>query len=285
VVRMLAPEAAARAAQVLVVEDDAVDGAEVVAMLARSDMTARHVSTVRGALDALRNERYACMVLDLGLPDGDGLALLESPGAEGLKSTPPVVVHTARALTREETRRIEDYAEAVVVKDGRSSERLLEEVRLFVHHLKHAAAKNGERRRPPARTSTRLEGRRILVADDDMRTVYAVSALLRARGAEVMVADTGREALQVLNDHPDIAAVLMDVMMPEMDGYQAMRQLRTDARFAALPVIALTAKAMKGERERCVAAGATAYLAKPVEVERLFEMLEACLPERKSDGC
>jgi signal transduction histidine kinase/DNA-binding response OmpR family regulator len=283
VVKMLAPDAG-RSAHVLVVEDDADDGAEVVQMLAGADLTARHVSTVRGALDALRSERYACMVLDLGLPDGDGLALLESLGAEGLKSTPPVVVHTARALTREETRRIEEYAEAVVVKDGRSSERLLEEVRLFVHHLKHGAARNGGRRVSPPRGSTRLEGRRILVADDDMRTVYAVSALLRARGAEVLVADTGREALQVLDRNPDIAAVLMDVMMPEMDGYQAMRQLRGDARFVALPVIALTAKAMKGERERCIEAGATDYLAKPVEVERLFEMLDACLPERRADA-
>jgi CheY-like chemotaxis protein len=279
VVQMLVPGAAGDAGRVLVVEDDAIDGAEVVEMLARAGLVARRVSTVRGTIEALRSDRYACMVLDLGLPDGDGLALLETLARERPGDTPAVVVHTARALTREEARRIEAYAEAVVVKDGRSSERLLEEVRLFVHHLGTEGKARPRRPSPMAALSTRLEGRRILVADDDMRTVYAVTALLRARGAEVVVADSGREALEVLDRHPDVAAVLMDVMMPEMDGYEAMRRLRRDARFASLPVIALTAKAMKGERERCIEAGATNYLAKPVDVDQLFAMLDASLSE------
>jgi len=190
---------------------------------------------------------------------------------------PPVVVHTGRSLTREETRRIEKYAEAVVLKDGHSATRLIEEVRLFVQHLREEGPKHALAPQTKALPDVSLRGQRILVADDDMRTVYALSALLRGKGAEVLVAENGREALEVLGAHPDVSAVLMDVMMPEMDGYEALRRLRTDSRFSRLPAIALTAKAMKGERERCLAAGASEYLAKPIDPGRLLTALQGIL--------
>jgi CheY-like chemotaxis protein len=142
-------------------------------------------------------------------------------------------------------------------------------------------------RRPAAQRSSqplRLEHRKLLLVDDDMRTVYALSAVLRAKGAEVLVADTGRAALDALAQHPDVELVLMDIMMPEMDGYEAIRRLRLDPRFAQLPVIALTAKAMKGDREKCLEVGATDYLAKPIDPENLAVILRERLPEARSNG-
>jgi CheY-like chemotaxis protein len=217
------------------------------------------------------------VILDLGLPDMDGLAVLEALRKHPGGNTPRVVVHTGRALTKKETQELETYAEAVIMKDGRSAERLLDEMRLFVRHLHEKLPRAAQLKveetvnhhhQPVGDVS--LNGVRILLAEDDMRTVYAISALLRGKGAEVLVADNGREAVDLLQANPGVHAVLMDVMMPEMDGYDAMRLIRKEARFAKLPVIALTAKAMKGERERCIEAGASEYLTKPVDIKQLL---------------
>ena len=167
-----------------------------------------------------------------------------------------------------------------MLKEGRSTERLLEEIRMFIQHLKEGLSRRARAPLGPLRmnpSDIHLEKRKILIVDDDMRTIYALSALLRAKGADVSVADTGVAALEALEQCPDTEAVLMDVMLPEMDGYEAMRRIRGDARFARLPVIALTAKAMKGERERCLEAGASDYLSKPIEAERLMHLLTSWL--------
>ena len=284
VVETLAPQTIERARRILVVEDDAVRGETLVERLEGEGLQVRYVQSGSAALEALERDKFSCIVLDLGLPDMDGLGLLERLRSRTDIETPPVVVHTGRALTKEETRRLEAYAEAVVLKEGRSTERLLEEIRMFIQHVKA--------RLPSSRTFTplvpavdvHLEKRRILLVDDDMRTVYALSALLRAKGAEVLTADTGRAALEMLGEHPDTEGVLMDVMMPEMDGYEAMRRIRQDARFERLPVIALTAKAMKGEREKCIEAGASDYLSKPIDADQLLTMLQAWLEESQPDA-
>jgi CheY-like chemotaxis protein len=188
-------------------------------------------------------------------------------------------------LSKKEAQQLESYAQAVVMKDGNSAERLLEEVRLFVHHIKDRALPSEPSTQLESPTnSISLEGVKILLAEDDMRTVYALSALLRGKGATVLVADTGREALDVLRGNPDVQAVLMDIMMPEMDGYQAIRTLRQDARFAKLPVIALTAKAMKGERERCLEIGASDYMTKPVSSDGLLVRLSSWLTTDVNHG-
>jgi CheY-like chemotaxis protein len=190
---------------------------------------------------------------------------------------PPVLVYTARALSKAEVQRLEAYADAVVLKEGPAAERLINEVRLFARRLAEGRPAKRKLSAVAATALMRLEGHKILIADDDMRTVYALSALLRARGAEVVVADTGLAALNVLSEQPDVDLVLMDIMMPEMDGFEAMRRLRKEARFHELPVIALTAKAMRVDREQCMQAGATDYLAKPIEADRLLGMVHARL--------
>jgi CheY-like chemotaxis protein/signal transduction histidine kinase len=277
-IRLLVRSPEAAGSRVLVVEDEATQAGAVVELLRSAGLDAEHVTSARAALDTLGRERFGCMVLDLGLPDMDGLGLLETLRTRPDVPMPRVVVHTGRSLTREEIRRLEAYAEAVVVKGGNSGERLLEEVRLFVEHVRDGAPRPlalGAHTEPLPDVS--LEGKRILLADDDMRTVYALSALLRGKGADVIVAENGREALELLGLNPDVNLVLMDVMMPEMDGYEALRRMRADGRFGALPAIALTAKAMKGEKERCLAAGASDYLAKPVDPGRLLRTLSGIL--------
>ena len=280
VVETLAPQTIERSRRILVVEDDTSRGERLVERLEGEGLQVRYVQNAGAALQALEHDKFSCMVLDLGLPDVDGLGFLERLRARTDIETPPVVVHTGRALTKDETRRLEEYAEAVVLKEGRSTERLLEEIRMFIQNVK--ARLPASRTFAPPRVplaDVHLAKRRILLVDDDMRTVYALSALLRAKGAEVFTADTGRAALEMLGEHPDTEGVLMDVMMPEMDGYEAMRRIRQDPRFERLPVIALTAKAMKGEREKCIEAGASDYLTKPIDADQLLTMLQAWLTE------
>jgi signal transduction histidine kinase/DNA-binding response OmpR family regulator/HAMP domain-containing protein len=270
--------------RVLIVEDDADQSESLAEMLAESQLETRQAHTAEAAMQALASEQFACVVLDLGLPDADGLRLLERVQARPDISLPPVVVHTARALSRDEARYIRRYAEAVVLKGGRSAERIVDEVRLFANQVRDKLPRPSRpSSRPPVGTAlsrdVTLDGAKILIADDDMRTVYALSALLRGKGAEVVIAETGREALRLLDAASDVQLVLMDIMMPDMDGYEAMRQLRAQQRFAKLPVIALTAKAMRGERERCHEAGASDYMTKPVDPGSLLQTLSRWLSE------
>jgi CheY-like chemotaxis protein len=258
--------------RILVVEDDAFLLEAMVDKLTDERLEVHRAPTAREAREAIATRHFDCMILDLSLPDMDGLELLEALDRDGTADRPAVVIYTARSLTKGETRRLETYAEAIVLKDGLSSDRLIDEVRLFMQRLKTGLG----RRRPTAvatPTDTRLAGKKVLVVDDDMRTVYALSATLMAKGADVLVADTGRTAIENVFSTPDIAVVLMDMMMPEMDGYEAMQRIRADSRFRALPIIALTAKAMVGDRDKCLAAGATDYMAKPIDPDRLISII------------
>jgi CheY-like chemotaxis protein/signal transduction histidine kinase len=278
-VRELTPPNEGGARRILIVEDSVLEGDSLCELLRRADFDARRVGSAREALDALEQSSFGCMILDLGLPDMDGLAVLETLRARGSADAPRVIVHTGRALNKREVQQLEAYAEAVVLKEGNSAARLLEEIRLFVSHVKDRLSPQARAQISPAPLSIDVSfvGKTLLLAEDDMRTVYALSALLGSKGARVIVADTGRELLKLLDAHPDVDAVLMDIMMPEMDGYEATRLLREDARFSKLPVIALTAKAMKGERERCIEAGASDYLTKPIDSEKLLRTLNGWL--------
>jgi signal transduction histidine kinase/CheY-like chemotaxis protein len=267
----LAPSAPRR---VLVVEDDSQLGSSLVKLLSEQGLSAICVRTGGEGLEALRGQSFACMILDLGLPDIDGLELLVRMENDASLPKVPVIVYTGRALNRAEARRLEAYTAGIVLKDEGSVARLLDEVRLFVEQLERRAPV-GEDAQPSPQDN--LEGKKVLVADDDMRTAYALSALLRDRGVDVLVAENGRAAVNMLANDNGVDAVIMDVMMPEMDGYEAMREIRKDARYQSLPIIALTAKAMKDDRVRCLEAGASEYMTKPIDGDRLLSVLHAWL--------
>jgi CheY-like chemotaxis protein len=276
VVESLAPPRKDRPCSILVVEDTAASDASLMRALANENVAARRVGSAREALEALEQERFPCMIIDLALPDMDGLELVESLQERRGADMPSIVVYTSRPLHKAEAKRLEAYADAVIVRDGASAERLVDEIRLFVRRLRDGLTRRPEDGRLVA-SDVSLAGRKVLLVDDDMRTVYALSAALRAKGVEVIVGDTGKAALAALDERPDIEAVLMDIMMPELDGYEATRQIRRDARFQKLPIIALTAKAMKGDREKCIEAGASDYLSKPIDAARLLTMLHSWL--------
>jgi signal transduction histidine kinase/CheY-like chemotaxis protein/HAMP domain-containing protein len=263
--------------RILVVESDPDAATSLVSKLRGDEMEARAVTTAQAAFELLRVERFACMILDL---DVDGLALLHRLKDELEADAPAVIVHTARPLNEAEASWLETYAEATVMNDGPEIEPLLDEVRSFMQRLKHGPPANDSMASIPLR----LDGRKLLLVDDDMRNLYALSALLRAKGAEVLIADNGRAALDQLALRPDVELVLMDMMMPEMDGYEAIQRIRRDPRFARLPIVALTAKAMKGDREKCVEIGATDYLAKPVDAKHLAALLREHLSQPRSKG-
>jgi CheY-like chemotaxis protein len=282
VVESLAPRPAARPCRVLIVQLGPEAEGWLPDQLRREGFEPHQVETAEAALEALSSEQFDCAILDPAHPELKGLDLLRTLEERG-KRLPSVVVYTQRALTKEETHRLQAYAEASVVKEGASAERLRDVVRLFARRLNEG---RGPRPRTPPRvppSPVRLDARRILVVEDDMRTAFALSATLRSKGAEVLVADTGRAALETLGRDPDIDAVLMDIMMPEMDGYEAMRRIRQNPGLRALPIIALTAKAMKGDDRRSLEAGATAYLPKPVDAERLLGLLDAHLSGGQDD--
>jgi len=234
------------------------------------------------SLAALRQKNFDCMILDLGLPDMTGFDLLSRMGAENNLDMPPVIVYTGKELTREEELELRKHAETIIIKGVKSAERLLDEVSLFLHKTVSSlpAAKREMIISLHAQDGV-LSGKTILLVDDDMRNLFALSKILSEKGLNVLKAEDGRKALALLNDHPEIALVLLDIMMPVMDGYQAAREIRKQPRFFDLPIIALTAKALKDDRNKCIEAGANDYLSKPVDVERLFSMLRVWLYRRE----
>jgi CheY-like chemotaxis protein len=263
--------------RVLIVEDDPILRNNTVELIGNGDAVIDEAETGARALQLLRENRYDCVVLDLRLPDMDGRELLRALADEGV-ALPPIVVHTGAELSDEEEASLREQTEAIVVKDTRSPERLLDEVSLFLHRV---VSQMPEKQRRIIHdlydTDARLRGRKVLVVDDDMRTTFAVAKLLSDHGMQPLKAADGARALKLLDEHPDTAIVLMDIMMPIMDGYETMRRIRKQERLKKLPIIALTAKAMPEDREKCIAAGASDYLPKPVDVNRLFSMMRVWL--------
>jgi HAMP domain-containing protein/CheY-like chemotaxis protein/signal transduction histidine kinase len=270
--------ASARRKRLLVVEDNPAEQMTIQALLGSDDIDVSVAATGVEALTALGKEPFDCVVLDLRLPDMSGFDVLEC-----LRDTPslndlPVVVFTGKELSSEEDARLHTLARSVVVKGVESPERLLDETALFLHRV--IADLPAEKQKMLDRlhhSDEALTGRKVLVVDDDVRNIFALSSVLERRGMLVLTAGTGREAIATLESTPDVAIVLMDIMMPEMDGYETMQVIRQNAMFARLPIIALTAKAMKGDREKCLEAGASEYLAKPVNTEQLLSALRRWL--------
>ncbi|HEX3759100.1 MAG TPA: response regulator, partial [Kofleriaceae bacterium] len=260
--------------RVLVVEHDRLAREATERLLAGDGVEIATADTAASALAQLTEITFDCMVLDLELPDRPGLELLGELARGEQYAFPPVIIYSARPLAQDEVHALERFSRSIVIKDARSPERLLDEVTLFLHQVESQLAPDRQRMLRDARSrDAALDGRRILVVEDDVRNVFALSNLLEPRGAVVEIARNGREALDRLAAHPDVDLVLMDIMMPEMDGLEATRRLRQEPRFARLPVIALTAKAMADDRERCLAAGASDYIAKPLDVDKLLSLV------------
>jgi CheY-like chemotaxis protein len=218
------------------------------------------------------------MVLDLKLPKMTGFDLLEKVKSDPRFRGLPVIVYTGKQLSRREETKLKRYAETIVVKDARSPERLLDETSLFLHRVESKLPDEKRRMLEQLHNVDELfAGKKVLVVDDDVRNVFARASALEATGMEVLFAENGREGIQTLTANPDVDLVLMDVMMPELDGYETTRAVRELPQFKQLPIIALTAKAMKGDRERSIAAGASDYITKPVDTDQLLSLMRVWL--------
>jgi len=269
-----------RMRRLLVVEDDAVQRDSICALLGGPDLQTVAVGTVREALEQLRGSTFDCVVTDLTLPDASGYELLETMADDEAYAFPPVIVYTGRSLTDDEEQRLRKHSSSIIVKGARSPERLLDEVTLFLHQVESEMPAERQRVLRQARDREALfEGRRILIVEDDVRNIFALSSVLEPKGAEIVIARNGREALEKLEAERAVDLVLMDIMMPEMDGLTATREIRKRGQWQKLPIIALTAKAMKDDQERCLAAGANDYIAKPLDIEMLLSLLRVWMPK------
>jgi CheY-like chemotaxis protein/signal transduction histidine kinase/HAMP domain-containing protein len=267
-----------RRKRLLVVEDDRAEQTSIAELLGHDDIEIVAAGTGTEALSTLRQEPCDCVVLDLRLPDMSGFEVLEELRGDTALSDVPVVVFTGRELSAEEDAKLHTMARSIVVKGVESPERLLDETALFLHRVVTELPPAKQRMLERLTSSDEdLVGRTVLLVDDDARNIFALSSVLERRGMHVLTATTGSEAIAMVESTPDLAIVLMDIMMPEMDGFQTMRAIRDKPGFRRLPIVALTAKAMKGDRERCMEAGASDYLAKPVNTEQLLSALRMWL--------
>jgi CheY-like chemotaxis protein len=264
--------------RLLVVEDNAAEQLSISELLGHDDIEIEAAQSGQEALTALRREPFDCVVLDLRLPDMSGFDVLQELQKENPLSEVPVIVFTGRELSAEEDAQLHTMARSIVVKGVESPERLLDETALFLHRVVTELPPEKQRMLERLNSSDEdLVGRKVLLVDDDARNIFALSSVLERHGMNVLTATTGREAIELIAANSDISLVLMDIMMPEMDGYETIQHIRARGAFRRLPIVALTAKAMKGDREKCLEAGASDYLAKPVNTEQLLTMLRMWL--------
>ncbi|MCK6605552.1 MAG: response regulator [Ignavibacteriaceae bacterium] len=261
----------------LVIEDDKGLQKGIRKLIEYSDINIDTAMTGEEAIEKLRNNSYGCVILDLGLPDMSGFELLERLEKAAV-NVPPIVVYTGKDLSKEEEARLREYAESIIIKGVRSEERLIDEVSLFLHRV---VSELPEKQRKMIlnlhESDSIFKDKKILIADDDMRNVFALSRYLGEKGIKLLKAEDGRKALELLEKEPDVDLVLMDIMMPVMDGWEAIKKIREQPAFSRLPIIAVTAKAMKKDYEKCIEVGASDYLPKPIDLHRLFSMLRVWL--------
>ncbi len=263
--------------QILLVEDHQAQSEALKDMMQKQGITVDQAFDGASALEKLNINEYQCVILDLNLPDISGLDLLDKIKATDKFSGLPVIVNTAMELDKTSVNRLMQYANAMVVKTTKSSDRLIDEINLFLHKISTTQAGAGSTTAPLLKGKQKLKGKKVLVADDDMRNIFALTSALRSYDLEVEIASDGEEAIAKLEQQGDIDIVLMDIMMPKMDGYEATRYIRKQNKWARLPVIALTAKAMRDDREKCIAAGASDYITKPVDIDRLLSLIQLWL--------
>ena len=266
---------------VLIIEDQELQSEVVKAQLSSRGIDVSQAFNGQQAMELLEQQSFDCIILDLNLPDISGMELLDK-----IKNIPalvhiPVVINTAMELDQEKMTRIMRYSEAMVLKSNKSNERLMDEVSLFINKLQQqsnfVAPAEPLRKPKPTNQEKVLKGKTILITDDDMRNIFALSTALHEFEMQIVIANNGREAIDKLSSTPSIDLILMDIMMPEMDGYEAIRQIRKDENYSKLPIIALTAKAMKNDRQKCIDAGASDYISKPVDIDKLLSLMRVWL--------
>jgi CheY-like chemotaxis protein len=264
--------------RLLIVEDNEMETESIVELLAHDDIEITTAATGAEALAALQAQPFDCCVLDLRLPDMSGFEVLERVQADPTLSQVPIVVFTGKDLDSEEERHLKSVAKSIVLKDVQSPERLFDETALFLHRVVSELPDSKQKLLERLHNSNEaLRRRKVLVVDDDARNIFALTTVLENHEMDVISATNGRQAIELIKQTPDLSVVLMDIMMPEMDGYETMREIRKHPHFRSLPILALTAKAMKGDREKCLEAGASDYVAKPVNTEQLLSMLRVWL--------
>ncbi|WP_250474338.1 response regulator [Caballeronia sp. GAFFF1] len=280
-IRKLEARSSQGARRVLVVEDDPALRQSIHALLASETVGIVEAGSISEALEEMKRAPFDCVVMDLALPDGSGYELLEKVSTSSGSASPPVIVYTGRQISAEEEQRLRRYSKSIIIKGAKSPERLLDEVTLFLHSVESALPPEQQRMLRAARQRDDVfEGRNILLAEDDVRNIFALSRVIEPLGATLEIARNGREALEALARRDDIDLVLMDVMMPEMDGLTAMTEIRKHPEHARLPIIALTAKAMQSDREKCLEAGADDYISKPIDVDKLVSLCRVWLRQR-----
>jgi CheY-like chemotaxis protein len=264
--------------RLLVVEDNEIERESIVTLLQHDDIEIEGAATGSEAFEKLQGRRFDCCVVDLRLPDMTGFELLEKLQREPGLGDIPIVVFTGKELTEEEEARLRVVAKSVVLKDVQSPERLFDETSLFLHRVVDELPDDKKKLIERLHGSTEaLRGRKVLVVDDDARNIFALTTILENQEMDVLSATNGRQAIELIKATPDLSVVLMDIMMPEMDGFETMREIRKDSELRTLPILALTAKAMKGDREKCLEAGASDYIAKPVDTDQLLSLLRVWL--------
>jgi CheY-like chemotaxis protein len=265
--------------RLLVVEDDEDEQVALVELIGGGDdVEVTAVGTTDEALEALRAQHFDCMVVDLKLQGRSGLDLLDEIKQNERLASMPVIVYTGKELTQGETTELRRLADTIVVKDASSPERLLDETALFLHRVERKLPQEKRRLLEQLHSAEEVfKDRKILIVDDDVRNVFALTSVLEAHGMEVVYAENGKDGVELLRRTPDVDLVLLDIMMPELDGYETTKRIRADEEFAQLPIISLTAKAMKGDREKAIAAGASDYITKPVDTDQLLSLMRVWL--------
>ncbi len=266
---------------VLVVEDDPALRKSIHALLASETVALVEAGSIAEAMEEMQRAVVDCVVMDLALPEGSGYELLERVSTSNAHASPPVIVYTGRLLSQEEEQRLRRYSKSIIIKGAKSPERLLDEVTLFLHSVESALPPEQQRMlRATRQRDDVFEGRTILLAEYDVRNIFALSRVIEPLGAKLEIARNGREALEALARHDEIDLVLMDIMMPEMDGFTAMTEIRKQPQHGRLPVIALTAKAMQSARQKCLEAGTDDYISKPIDMDKLVSLCRVWLRQR-----
>ena len=266
--------------KVLIVEDNIIQNEAIVQLIKDNEKNVLCIpaTSAEEAHEKLQKEKFDCIILDLGLQDMSGFEFLEKLRKNKEYLNIPVIIYTGKDLTKEEEKKLKKYASTIVIKSARSYERLLDETSLFLHKIENADSGPSIRRKVlSGKMEELLRNKTVLLTDDDMRNVFALITVLEEQGLKVISASDGKEALQKLKGHPEIDIVLMDMMMPEMDGYEAMREIRKQSKYKNLPILAITAKAMKGDREECLNAGASDYISKPINTDQLLSLMRVWL--------